>query len=38
VTLYGVEAGIRGKSAAERLAVRQEKTVPLLIALEGWLR
>ena len=38
MTLYGIEAGIRGKSAAERLAVRQEKTVPLLTALEGWLR
>lgn len=36
--LYGIEAGIRGKSAAERLAIRQEKTVPLLKALEGWLR
>ncbi|QGY33167.1 IS66 family transposase, partial [Pantoea cypripedii] len=35
--LYAVEAGIRGKSASERLAVRQEKTVPLLNALEGWL-
>lgn len=36
--LYAVEADIRGKSASERLAVRQEKTVPLLAALEGWLR
>jgi len=36
--LYGIEAGIRGKSVAERLAVRQEKSVPLLTALEGWLR
>ena len=27
--LYGIEAGIRGKSAAERLAIRQEKAVPL---------
>lgn len=36
--LYGIEAGIRGKSAAERLAFRQEKAVPLLTALEGWLR
>ena len=36
--LYGIEAGIRGKSAAERLAIRQEKAVPLLTALEGWLR
>ena len=30
--LYGIEAGIRGKSAAERLAIRQEKAVPLLTA------
>ena len=36
--LDGIEAGIRGKSAAERLAIRQEKAVPLLTALEGWLR
>ena len=35
--LYAVEAGIRGRSASERLAVRQEKTVPLLNALEEWL-
>ena len=33
--LYGIEAGIRGKSAAERLAIRQEKAVPLLTALEA---
>jgi hypothetical protein len=30
--------GHPGKSAAERLAIRQEKAVPLLTALEGWLR
>lgn len=36
--LYVIESAIRGKSAAERLAVRQEKTLPLLNALEGWLR
>ena len=34
--LYGIEAGIRGKSAAERLAIRQEKAVPLLTALNQW--
>lgn len=36
--LYGIEADIRGRSAAERVAVRQEKTLPLLTSLEGWLR
>jgi len=36
--LYAVEAGIRGRSASERLAVRQGKTVALLNALEGGLR
>lgn len=36
--LYAVEADIRGKSAVERQAIRQQKTRPLLISLEGWLR
>jgi hypothetical protein len=32
--LYSIEADIRGKPAAERLRVRQEKSKPLLIAFE----
>jgi transposase len=35
--LYEVEAEIRGKSANERRAVRQQKTKPLLEALKTWL-
>jgi transposase len=35
--LYEIEAGIRGKSADERWAVRQEKTQPLTLALKTWL-
>ncbi len=35
--LYGVEADIRGKPAAERLRVRQEKSVPLLTAIKAWM-
>jgi transposase len=34
--LYDIEAEIRGKSAAERRAVRQEKTRPLVAALKSW--
>jgi transposase len=36
--LYGIEASIRGKPAAERRQVRQEKAKPLLEAFEAWLR
>jgi transposase len=36
--LYGIEAGIRGKPAAERLRVRQAKATPLLETYEAWLR
>ena len=36
--LYEIETEIRGRSAGERRAVRQERTGPLLAALESWLR
>src|ERR1700726_524651 len=36
--LYRIEADIRGRSAEERLAVRQERTRPLVDALQPWLR
>ena len=35
--LYEIEAEIRGKSADERRAARQEKTKPLVEALKTWL-
>lgn len=35
--LYGIEAGVRGKPAAERLRVRQEKSVPLLATIKTWM-
>src|SRR4051794_34819350 len=35
--LYEIEAEIRGKSAEERQAARQEKTKPLVAALKAWL-
>ena len=35
--LYEIEAEIRGKSAEERRAARQEKTKPLVDALKAWL-
>jgi hypothetical protein len=37
-TLFDIERDVSGLSAAERLAVRQEKCVPLLADLEKWLR
>jgi transposase len=37
-TLYAIEKDIRGRSAEERRAIRQEKTLPLLVDLEPWLR
>ena len=36
--LYRIEDEIRGRSAAERRAVRQERSRPLIEALEPWLR
>jgi transposase len=36
--LYAVEADIRGRSADERHALRQEKSRPILDELEPWLR
>jgi transposase len=36
--LYAVEKDIRGRGADERRTVRQQKTRPLLEALEPWLR
>ena len=36
--LYAIEKDIRGRSAEERRAIRQEKTLPLLVDLEPWLR
>jgi transposase len=35
--LYAIEKTIRGKSADERRAVRQEKSKPLVLALKTWL-
>ncbi|MCK6451179.1 MAG: IS66 family transposase [Alphaproteobacteria bacterium] len=35
--LYAIEAGIRGRSAAERRAVRQAKSQPLVAVLKAWL-
>src|ERR1700687_3242283 len=34
--LYAIEKSIRGRSAAERRAVRQEKSKPLVLALKAW--
>ena len=36
--LYRIEADIRGRSAEERRAVRQERSRPLVDALQPWLR
>jgi transposase len=36
--LYRIEDDIRGRSPKERLAVRQERTRPLVEALQPWLR
>jgi transposase len=35
--LFEIERGINGKDAAERLAVRQELSVPLIAELHAWL-
>src|SRR3954447_12150892 len=36
--LYRIEGEIRGRSAAERRAVRQQRSLPLVEALQAWLR
>src|SRR4051794_22799244 len=36
--LYRIENGIRGRSAEERRALRQEKSRPLVEELRPWLR
>jgi Transposase IS66 family len=35
--LYAIEKRIRGRSAAERVAVRQAESKPLIVALKSWL-
>ena len=35
--LYAIEADISGQPAATRLAVRQERTLPVLLAFHPWL-
>src|ERR1700726_1669816 len=36
--LFDIERGINGLTAEERLRIRKEQSVPLLTALEAWLR
>src|SRR5258707_8119980 len=36
-TLYAIEKTIRGRSAGDRRAVRQEKSRPLVLAFKAWL-
>jgi len=36
--LYAIEADLRGSPAEHRAAVRQARTLPLLTAMEAWLR
>ncbi len=36
-SLYAIEKAIRGRSADERRAVRQDKSKPLVVALKAWL-
>ncbi|TPK35960.1 IS66 family transposase [Mesorhizobium sp. B2-5-4] len=36
--LYRIEDDIRGRSAEQRCAMRQEKSLPIAVALEPWLR
>jgi transposase len=36
--LFNIEREINGLSAARRLAARQERCIPLVAALEGWMR
>ena len=35
--LYAIEAGIRGSDPATRLAIRQERSVPILVRMDNWL-
>jgi transposase len=35
--LYAIEKAVRGRSAAERSAMRQERSMPLVLALKSWL-
>ena len=37
-SLYRIEGEIRGRSAEERLVVRQQRSRPLVEALQPWLR
>ena len=36
--IFAIEREINGRSAAERLAARQQRIAPLVIDLEGWMR
>jgi transposase len=36
--VFDIERGINGKSAAERMATRQESSLPLVAELEAWMR
>jgi transposase len=36
--LFDIERGINGQSAEQRLRVRKERSAPVLVALEAWLR
>ncbi len=36
--LFDIERGLNGKSAAERLAARQDLSAPLVAELEAWMR
>jgi transposase len=36
--LFDIERGINGLPAQQRLAVRQEQSAPLVVALEAWMR
>jgi transposase len=36
--VFDIERGINAKPAADRLAVRQQFSVPLIEELEGWMR
>lgn len=36
--LFAIERDINGKRAAERLAVRQEQSAPIVVDLESWMR
>ena len=36
--LFAIEREVNGRSVAERLAMRRERSVPIVAALEGWMR